>query len=130
MRRAAQKQDLESWVQADLKFHAGMFVHAGVPLVERVKRVDDENQFYLRFLATRENVSRSKVDEDHQAILDACIARNGELASKLVARHLAERAIMILAHAMPEREPRIIRIALRLIVEQAEQLAQKRVASA
>jgi len=73
MRRAAQKQDLESWVQADLKFHAGMFVHAGVPLVERVKRVDDENQFYLRFLATRENVSRSKVDEDHQAILDAAL---------------------------------------------------------
>jgi DNA-binding GntR family transcriptional regulator len=130
MRRAAQKQDLESWVKADLKFHAGMFVQAGVPLVERVKRADDENQFYLRFLATRENVSWSKVDEDHQAILDACIARNGELASKLVARHLAERAIMILAHAMPEREPRIIRIAMRLIVEQAEQLAQKRVASA
>jgi DNA-binding GntR family transcriptional regulator len=130
MRQAARKQDLETWVKADLDFHSGAFVHAGAPLEQRVKRVNDENQFYLRFLMTRENVPWSKVDEDHQAILDACIARNGELASKLVARHLASGSIAILAHAMPEWEPRMIRATMHLIVQQLEQVPPKRAVSA
>jgi DNA-binding GntR family transcriptional regulator len=130
MRQAAQKEDLEAWVQADLNFHAGAFVHAGGPLEQRLRRVNDENQFYLRFLVTRENVPWSKVDEEHEAILDACIARKGDLASKLVARHIAGGAITILAHAMPEREPRMIRAAMRLIVQQLEQLAPRRAVSA
>jgi DNA-binding GntR family transcriptional regulator len=120
MRQATQKEDLEAWVQADINFHAGAFVHVGVPLEQRLRRVNDENQFYLRFLVSRENVPWSKVEEDHQAILDACIARNGDLASKLVARHVAGGAITILAHAMPEREPRMIRAAMRLIVQQPQ----------
>jgi len=120
MRQAAQKEDLDAWVKADLAFHTVTFVHAGAPLEQRLKRVNDENQFYLRFLVSRENVPWSKVEEDHQAILDACIARNGGLASKLVARHVAGGAITILAHAMPEREPRMIRAAMRLIVQQPQ----------
>jgi DNA-binding GntR family transcriptional regulator len=130
MRHAAQKEDLEAWVRTDIKFHKGAFVHAGVPLELRLKRVNDENQLYLRFLMTQENVPWSKVEEEHQTILDACIARNGDLASKLLARHLAGAAITILAHAMPEREPRMIRAAMRLVVPQLELLAPKRAASA
>ena len=56
---------MNSWLQADLKFHAGAFVHAGAPLNARVKRVCDENQYYLRFLLSRENVPWEKIDDEH-----------------------------------------------------------------
>lgn len=74
MRQAAEKEALEAWVWADINFHARMFVHAGVPLERRLKQVNDENQFYLKFLVSRENVPWSKAEEEHEAILDACIA--------------------------------------------------------
>jgi hypothetical protein len=72
----------------------------------------------------------ARADGEGSIKQDACIARNGDLASKLVARHVAGGAITILAHAMPEREPRMIRAALRMIVQPAEQLTLRRAASA
>jgi DNA-binding GntR family transcriptional regulator len=130
MHLAAQRDDLDDWIQADLEFHAGAFVQAGLTLNQRVKRVNDENQFYLRFLMSRENVPWGRIDDEHGAILDACAAREGDLASKLVARHLARGAINLLAHAMPDREPRMIRAAMRLIVHKPELAVPRRRARA
>jgi len=130
MRLAAERADLDKWLRADFTFHAGAFAHAGAPLNARVKRVCDENQYYLRFLISRENVSWGRIDDEHEAILDACAARDGELVSKLIARHLAGGHITLLAHAMPDREPRVIRAAMQLIVQKPELVAAKRVARA
>jgi DNA-binding GntR family transcriptional regulator len=130
MRVAAQREDLEGWVQADMKFHAGAFLYVGTPLDRRLKRVWDENQFYLRFLISGENQPWAKIHEEHEVILDACAARDGDLAAKLIARHVAGGAIAILAHAMPESEPRMIRAAMRLIVQKPELVVPKRVANA
>ena len=130
MRHAAEREDINGWLRADFEFHARAFVHAGGPLNARLKRVCDENQYYLRFLMTRENVPWEKIDTDHQAILDACAVRNGELASKLVARHLAGGHIALLAHVMPDKEPRMIRAAMRLIVPKPELVVPKRAARA
>jgi DNA-binding GntR family transcriptional regulator len=117
---------LDGWIQADLEFHAGAFVQVGLPLNQRVKRINDENQFYLRFLMSRENVAWRRIDDEHDAILDACAAREGDLASRLIARHLARGAINLLAHAMPDSEPRMIRAAMRLIVQKPELVVPKR----
>lgn len=130
MRLAAQQEDLDSWIQADLKFHTGAFVHAGAPLNVRLKRANDENQYYLRFLMSRQNVSWGRIDDEHAAILDACAARNGDLVSKLIARHIAAGHIALLAHAMPDKEPRAIRAAMRLIIQKPELVAPKRAARA
>jgi len=130
MRLAAQRADLDSWLREDFTFHAGAFVHAGAPLNARVKRICDENQYYLRFLISRENVSWGRIDEEHAAILDACAARDGHLAAKLIARHLAGGHITLLAHAMPDREPRVIRAAMQLIVQKPELVGAKRAARA
>ena len=89
-----------------------------------------QNQFYLRFLVSEAALSWSKINDPHEATLEACVARNGELASKLVARHLAGGAITLLAHAMPEREPRMIRAAMRLIVQKPELVVPRRAARA
>jgi DNA-binding GntR family transcriptional regulator len=130
MRLAAERADLDNWLREDFTFHAGAFLHAGAPLNARVKRVCEENQYYLRFLISRENVSWSRIDDEHQAILDACTARDGDLAAKLIARHLAGGHITLLAHAMPDREPRVIRAAMQLIVQKPELVAVKRAARA
>ena len=130
MRLAAEREDVNRWLRADFEFHAGAFVHAGAPLNARLKRVCDENQYYLRFLMTRENVPWEKIDDEHEAILDACAVRNGELASKLIARHLAGGHIALLAHAMPDKEPRMIRAAMRLIVPKPELVVSKHEARA
>lgn len=130
IRLATERADLNSWAQADLKFHSDAFVHAGAPLIARAKRVCDEWQFYLRFLVTRENVAWERFDEEHEAILDACAARNGDVASKLIARHLAGGHITLLAHAMPDKEPRVIRAAMQLIVPKPELVAPRRAARA
>jgi DNA-binding GntR family transcriptional regulator len=66
MRQAAQQEDLEAWVQADINFQTVAFAHVGVPLEQRLKRLNDEIQFYLRFLVGRENVPWSKVEEEHE----------------------------------------------------------------
>ena len=128
MRVAAEHEDLDGWLRADFKFHAGAFAHAGAPLNARLKRVCDENQYYLRFLMSREHVPWGRIDDEHEAILDACAARDGDLVSMLIARHLAGGHIALLAHAMPDREPRMIRAAMRLIVKKPDLLVPRRAA--
>ncbi len=130
MRAALEREDLNDWLRADLRFHSGAFVHSGAPLIARLKRVWDENQYYLRFLMTRENIPWEKIDDEHETILEACAARNGELACKLIARHIAGGHIALLAHAMPDKEPRMIRAAMRLIVQKPELVMPKRTARA
>jgi DNA-binding GntR family transcriptional regulator len=130
MRQAAERDHISRWLRADFAFHAGAFVHAGAPLHARLKRVCDENQYYLRFLMTRQNVPWETIDDEHEAIRDACAARNGELASRLIARHLAGGHITLLAHAMPDKEPRMIRAAMRLVVPKPELVVPKREARA
>jgi len=129
MRLAAEREDLDSWLRADFEFHAGAFVHAGAPSNARVKRVWEENQYYLRFLMSRENVPWASIDDQHDAILDACAARNGALAARLIARHIAGGHITLLAHTMPDKEPSMIRAAMHLIVQKPELLVPRRAAS-
>jgi len=130
MQVAAQREDSEGWTQADMRFHGRAFLYVGAPLDQALKRVWGQNQFYLRFLMSGENLSSAKINDEHQAILDACAARNGELASRLIARHISGGSIALLAHAMPEREPRMIRAALRLIVQKPELVVPRRATGA
>ena len=113
---AAQRGDLDGWIAADERFHSGSFLYVGPQLNRLLKRAYDEHQFYVRFMRSREDVPWSKVHGDHEAILDACAAREGDLAARLIARQIASHGITLLAHVMPEKDPRMIRAAMQLIV--------------
>jgi DNA-binding GntR family transcriptional regulator len=130
MQEAAVRKDLETWTQADIEFHDRAFRHAGAPLDRVLQRVWDENHFYLRFIMSGDNVAWSRINDEHRSILDACVARDAQLAPQLIARHVAGGLISLLAHAMPESEPRMIRAAMRLIVQTSELVAAKRAANA
>lgn len=126
MRLAAQRGDLDGWMQADERFHSRSFLYVGTPLSRLLKRAYDEHQFYVRFMRSRENVPWSKAHDDHEVILDACAAREGDLAARLIARQIASHGITLLAHVMPEREPRMIRAAMHLIVQKPDLVFPKR----
>lgn len=127
---AARRGDLEGWIQADERFHSSSFLYVGTSLNRLLKRAYDEHQFYVRFMRSRENVPWSKVHHDHEMILDACAGRDGDLAARLVARQIASQGITLLAHVMPEREPRMIRAAMHLVIQKPDLLLAKRAARA
>jgi DNA-binding GntR family transcriptional regulator len=130
MQEAAVRKELETWNQADIEFHGRAFRHAGAPLDRVLQRVWDESHFYMRFIMSGENVAWSRINDEHRSILDACVARDAQLAPKLIAQHVAGGLISLLADARPESEPRMIRAAMRLIVQKPELVVPKRVANA
>jgi DNA-binding GntR family transcriptional regulator len=117
---AARRANLEGWMEADERFHSRSFLHVGAALNRLLKRAYDEHQFYVRFMRSRKNVPWSKVHDDHEMIFQACAARDGDLAARLIARQIASNGITLLAHVMPEREPRMIRAAMHLIVHRPD----------
>jgi len=127
MHQASERKEVEAWEDAHTAFHRGMIAGAGDSLLHRVHRLADDNRFYLRFLMTSEPVPWSAIDEEHGAMLSACRAGDGELAAKLLARHLASGALALLAHAIPEREPRLVRAAMRMVLPKLELITRKRV---
>jgi hypothetical protein len=66
------------------------------------------------------------VHDDHEMIFEACAARDGDLAARLIARQIASNGITLLAHVMPDREPRMIRAAMHLIVQRPDLVFPKR----
>lgn len=52
--------------------------------------------------------------EEHRAIMDACIARDGEEVTALLAEHYARIALTIIAKIDPAFEPRQLRSAVRV----------------
>ena len=130
MRHAAQRGDLDAWMQADERFHSASMVYVGAPLNRLLNRAYDEHQFYVRFMRSRKNVPWSNVHDDHAMIFEACAARDGDLAARLIARQIASNGITLLAHVMPEREPRMIRTAMHLILHKPDLIVSRRAARA
>jgi len=130
MGTAARRGDLEGWMEADERFHSRSFVYVGASLNRLLKRAYDEHQFYVRFMRSRKNVPWSMVHDDHEMIFEACAARDGDLAARLIARQIASNGITLLAHVMPDREPRMIRAAMHLIVQRPDLVFPKRAARA
>jgi DNA-binding GntR family transcriptional regulator len=94
-----------------------------------VPRLTAEGVFCLQFLMNNGFVPWSAAYEDHAALLEVCRAGDGESAAKMLARHFASGALALLAHAMPEREPHLVRAAMRLIVPKPEPVTHKRAPS-
>ncbi len=126
MQSASERQDTDAWVEADFAFHRGMLTYAGSSLLRTYNRLADENRFCLQFLMTSGFVPWSAAYEDHAALLEACRAGDGEATAKMLARHFASGALTLLAHAMPEREPYLVRAAMRLIVPKPELVPRNR----
>ena len=90
--RAADTPDRtsESWAQAHADFHEALIAACDVTLlVDFCRTLRDATEVYRRWsaLAVDRGHRQRDVAEEHQAILDATLARDPEAAAELLAQH-------------------------------------------
>jgi DNA-binding GntR family transcriptional regulator len=93
------------WLTAHGNFHAALAAAAGSPILERLRRqLYDAAELYRMWSSNLpHHVSRTHVDDEHKAIVDAALARNADLAVELLTQHL-ETTAQHLAAIAPEVE--------------------------
>src|SRR2546427_735037 len=87
------------------------------PLREAMRTLStyfDRAERLRRMFQTEEIAAGVRLNEEHEAILRACKAKNASNAAALVARHSARAALTLMAQISPEREPTLVRTALQL----------------
>ena len=113
---ATDADDIAGWRAADAAFHAVHYSRAPQRLHHEVIRLAERNDLY-RSVWLRDAPHRdSQTAVEHERILQACRQHNVLDAVHGIARHQARIAITVLTHAVPEREPAIIRAALQLVL--------------
>jgi DNA-binding GntR family transcriptional regulator len=116
MREAGTRDDVDGWEEAHRAFHRTLVSHAGERLQETISRLSDHSKLYRRLWMEAEPHHWTLADEGHRAILRACRLGDRDLAVELLARHFARSSLTVLANAMPEREPSLVRWALQLML--------------
>jgi DNA-binding GntR family transcriptional regulator len=114
MAAASAADDVAAWRAADAAFHAVHYRRAPQRMNQEVIRLAERNDLY-RSVWLRDAPHRDQQTVlEHDRIRTACQERNVLDAVRGIARHQARIAITVLTHAVPEREPAIIRAALQL----------------
>jgi DNA-binding GntR family transcriptional regulator len=76
------------WAAAHQAFHAQLLAACGVPvLIDLTNTLSDLQQLYNRWATSATNWSGRDLSAEHQAILDAALARDAETTSSLLADH-------------------------------------------
>jgi DNA-binding GntR family transcriptional regulator len=102
------------------RFHFGLFARAAPRVRRHVEDLWDHAERYrLLYQRASQSALRELSAREHQAILAAARQRNGELCGRLVAEHLARTALTVIAQVDGTRDPRLVREALRYVVDAA-----------
>lgn len=116
MAAAADADDVAGWRAADAAFHAAHYSQAPQRLHHEVIRLAERNDLYRSVWLRDTPHHDQQTVVEHERILQACREHNVLEAVHGIARHQARIAITVLTHAVPEREPAIIRAALQLVL--------------
>jgi DNA-binding GntR family transcriptional regulator len=114
MEALAKDRDLDAWERAHHTYHELLRAHAGERFARLAGDLSDHTERYRRVYMGEPRAWRAAAEE-HRAVADACGARDGSLASALLARHLARTALSLMAAISPEHDPVPIREALRMV---------------
>jgi DNA-binding GntR family transcriptional regulator len=116
MMAAAELRDLAVWEPVHRRFHGRLIVGCDPALTRILEPVVDRAERARRYSMFGSPARAWEVGNDeHEAIVEACEARDAELAAGLLARHLARSALTVLAKVAPEEEPVAVRAALQLV---------------
>ena len=78
----------EAWSTAHRNFHVKLVEACGIQmLVDATEALFDTTELYRRWAAPSTVASRRSVDDEHRAILDACLAGNVEMAQDKLREH-------------------------------------------
>ena len=115
----AKLRDLDAWERAHRSYHELLRAHAGERFVRLAGDLSDHTERYRR-VYMGEPRAWTAAAEEHRAVAQACMAREGALAASQLARHLARTALSLMAAVSPEHDPVPIRVALRLATVEPE----------
>ena len=86
--RDAENRPIIEWAAAHQAFHAQLLAACGVPvLIDLTNTLSDLTQLYNRWATSATNWSGRDLSAEHQAILDAALARDAETTSRLLSEH-------------------------------------------
>ena len=106
----------EAFDAAHREFHMIPIRAAGPRHVEFSARLNEHAERYRRLYSTQAS-SYDQSQKEHRAILEACAARDGELVARLLAEHYARIALTIVAQIAPAFEPKRVRSAVRVALQ-------------
>lgn len=119
MEGATRAGDDASWHELHVVFHRQLVMHCPATILDTIgvwqTRASRYRLGYIRLFAGSPR-SRSLGEREHREILDACAARDAQLASTLLARHLARTALTLATELHPEHDPAVLRAALQVVV--------------
>jgi DNA-binding GntR family transcriptional regulator len=114
LRRAA---DPRHWDAVHATFHAALVAGVNPPLRQDIARLMARSDRYRRMSVRSDDSAGRRVgDAEHEAILVACAAGEGQQAAGLLARHLTRSALTVLAHLAPDYDPAAVRGALQMVL--------------
>jgi DNA-binding GntR family transcriptional regulator len=110
-------EEYERWEIPHRAFHLSLVAHAGARIVTMVAQLSDHAERYRRFYSAEAPRAFERGMREHQAIVDACLARDPGLAAERLARHYSSVALGTLAVLAPEYDPMLVRTALNSVIQ-------------
>jgi len=108
--------DFTLFDEAHQNFHMVVIRPAGQRHVDYSAQLNEHAERYRHIYMGQENSYRqSKVE--HEAILEACVARTSGRVARLLAEHYARIALTIIAQIEPQFEPRLVRSAVGVVLD-------------
>lgn len=114
----------EEFDTAHRRFHTIPIRLAGPRHADYSAQLNEHAERYRRIYMTQPS-SYVQSREEHQAIMVACAARDGEKVAALLAEHYARIALTIIAQIDPSFEPRQVRAAVRVACHDRDKQERK-----
>lgn len=102
--------------EAHRAFHMIVIRGAGRRHVDYSAQLNEHAERYRRIYMGHEDSHRQSRSE-HEAILEACAARDADRVASLLAEHFARIALTIIAQIEPRFEPRLVRSAVGYVLD-------------
>ncbi|MFG1646321.1 GntR family transcriptional regulator [Amycolatopsis sp. NPDC049252] len=122
MGEAIERRDRDEFEGPHRRFHQMLVSHVQEGARARMAIDADWAERVRRFVMQGDQHSLARADAEHREILEACRARDGVRASRLLASHLARSAFYVAAQLEPTYDTILTRTALRMVL--GDELAQ------
>lgn len=111
-----QHRDVDRWETVHRQFHRLLIHGAGCRCTRLFDEHSRQSERYRRAFISQAPRAWAAGEAEHAAIVDACVRRDPQDAAARLARHLGRTALVLLMDRAPEREPNVVRTAIRSVV--------------
>ncbi|MGQ4617148.1 FCD domain-containing protein [Nocardia sp. R7R-8] len=113
MSEAEDLKDYDKWSPPHHAFHQLLLAQAGPRALTQIGHLSEHSERY-RYVSTLPQLPLSweQGRSDHDALLEAALARDGNAAAIAIARHYGRVALSVISLAAPEHDPIKLRIAM------------------